>query len=59
MNMSSLDITLHRIQSIENQFQSLLSYGVQKPAEDFQKILDSSIENKKNPTRHQEAKLTI
>lgn len=33
---------------IENQFQSLLTYA-QKPDEDFQKILDSSIENKKNP----------
>ena len=50
MDMSSLDITLQRIQSIESQFQSLMSYGVQKPTEDFQKILDSSIEHKKNPT---------
>ena len=49
MNLSSLDITLHRIQTIESQFQSLMSYNIQKPTEDFQKILDSSIENKKNP----------
>lgn len=49
MQLSSLDITLHRINAIENQFQSLMSYA-QKPDADFQKILDSSIENKKNPT---------
>lgn len=51
MNLTSLDITLQRISSIESQFQSLISYGApqQKPSEDFQKILDSSIENKKNP----------
>ena len=48
MQLSSLDITLQRINMIENQFQSLLTYA-QKPDEDFQKILDSSIENKKNP----------
>ena len=48
MNLTSLDLTLQRISTIENQFQSLMSYGV-KPDEDFQKILDSSIENKKNP----------
>ena len=49
MNLTSLDVTLHRIQSIETQFQSLMSYGVEKPTEDFQKILDTKIENKKNP----------
>ncbi len=49
MQLSGLDITLHRINAIENQFQSLMSYA-QKPDADFQKILDSSIENKKNPT---------
>ena len=47
--MTSLDITLQRISSIENQFKSLMSYGVEKPTEDFQKILNTSIENKKNP----------
>ena len=51
MNLTSLDITLQRISSIENQFQSLMSYGVQKPAEDFQKILDKSISNTKNPNK--------
>ena len=50
MNLSSLDITLHRIQTIESQFQSLMSYGAQKPSEDFQKILDSSMEKTKNPS---------
>ena len=50
MNLSSLDITLHRIQTIESQFQSLMSYGTpQKPSDDFQKILDTTKENKKNP----------
>lgn len=49
MNLTSLDITLQRIQSIENGFQSLLSYNAQKPTENFQKILDTSIENTKNP----------
>lgn len=48
MQLSGLDITLQRINMIENQFQSLMSYA-QKPDSDFQKILDSSIENKKNP----------
>ena len=47
--MTSLDITLQRISSIENQFKSLMSYGIEKPTEDFQKILNTSIENKKNP----------
>ncbi len=51
MNFSGLDVTLHRIQTIESQFQSLMSFGaVQKPTEDFQKILDTSMENRKNPT---------
>ena len=49
MNLTSLDITLQRINMIENRFQSLMSYGA-KPDEDFQKILDSSISNKKNST---------
>ncbi len=50
MQLSGLDITLQRISTIENQFQSLMSYGVQKPDEDFQKILDSTIKNSKNPS---------
>ena len=57
MNLTSLDITLQRIRTIENQFQSIMSYGEQKPAEDFQKILDSSIENKKNPTPASKAEI--
>lgn len=47
MQLSSLDMTLQRINMIENQFQSLMTYA-QKPDEDFQKILDKSIENKKS-----------
>ena len=34
---------------IENQFQSLNSFAP-KPANDFQQILDKTIENTKNPT---------
>jgi soluble lytic murein transglycosylase-like protein len=50
MNLTGLDATLHRIQTIESQFQSLISYSApQKPEEDFQKILDTKIENRKNP----------
>lgn len=47
MNLTGLDITLQRINMIENQFQSLMSYNV-KPDEDFQKILDSSVSNYSN-----------
>ena len=58
MNLSSLDITLHRIQTIESQFQSLMSYGTQqKPSEDFQKILDSSMNNTKNPNSTSRAEI--
>ena len=49
MQLSSLDIALQRMNTIENRFQSLASYA-QKPDVDFQKILNSTIENKKNPT---------
>lgn len=50
MNLTSLDIALQRISAIEHQFQSLMSYGVTtKPDEDFQKILDSSVKNSKEP----------
>ncbi len=49
MNLTSLDITLQRINMIENQFQSLISYGA-KPDADFQKILDSSVARKSNPS---------
>lgn len=44
MNLASLNVTLQRINSIENNFQSLMSYGVQTDS-DFQKILDSSVQN--------------
>ena len=50
MNLTSLDITLQRIQSIEKGFQSLLAYNAPKPSEDFQKILDTKVEHSKNPT---------
>ena len=46
MQLSSLDIAIQRMNTIENRFQSLASYA-QKPDNDFQKILNSSIENKK------------
>jgi soluble lytic murein transglycosylase-like protein len=41
-------MTLQRINMIENQFQSLMSYS-QQPDEDFQKILDSSVQRANNP----------
>ena len=50
MQLSSLDITLRRINMIENQFQSLVSYA-QKPDADFQKILDTKVQNSQNPTK--------
>ena len=53
MNLTGLDITLQRINAIENQFQSLFSYGA-GPDEDFQKILDSSISDKKTETSRSE-----
>ena len=49
MQLSSLNVTLQRINTIENQIQSLNSFA-QKPDADFQKILESSVQNKKNPT---------
>ena len=49
MQLSGLDITLHRISMIERRFQSLETY-TQKPDTDFQKILNSKVENKKNST---------
>lgn len=49
MQLSSLDMTLRRINMIEHQFQSLVSYA-QKPDSDFQKILDAKAENHINPT---------
>ena len=49
MQLSSLNVTLQRINTIENQIQSLASFA-QKPDADFQKILESSVQNKKNPT---------
>ena len=52
MNLTGLDATLHRINMIENQFQSLMSYGV-KPDSDFQNILDKSI-NKSTETSRSE-----
>ena len=50
MQLSSLDITLQRINMIESRFQSLMSYA-QKPDNDFRKILETKVENKKNPTK--------
>lgn len=48
MELSGLNMTLHRISMIEKQFQSLETYA-QNPDKDFQKILDKKVENKKNP----------
>ena len=48
MQLSSLDIALQRITAIENRIQSLDSFA-KKPDADFQKILDTTVESKKNP----------
>ena len=47
VQLSSLNVTLQRINMIENQIQSLNSFA-QKPDTDFQKILNSSIQNHKD-----------
>ncbi len=57
MNITGLDITLQRINMIEHQFQSLISYGAEKPEEDFQKILDSKVENQKTPNQVSKAEI--
>ena len=49
MQLSSLNVTLQRINTIEDRIQSLASFA-QKPDADFQKILESSVQNTKNPT---------
>ena len=49
MQLSSLNMTLHRINTIENQIQSLTSFA-KTPDSDFQKILNTKVENRKNPT---------
>ena len=48
MQLSSLDIALQRINTIENNIQSLASFA-QKPDADFQKILESSVKNTQRP----------
>lgn len=45
MEISGLDITLQRINSIEQQFEKLTGEAAKKPDSSFQKILDSSISN--------------
>lgn len=47
MNLASLDAAIQRIQTIERQFQSLATFGVQTD-NDFQKILDSKVEQHKD-----------
>ena len=50
MQLSSLNVTLQRINTIENQIQSLASFA-KAPDADFQKILNNKVENTKNPTK--------
>ena len=45
MEITGLDITLQRINSIEQQFQKLTGEAVKKPDKDFQSILDASFNN--------------
>lgn len=53
MEISGLDITLRRMQAIENTFNSLANYGadsaVSKSNQDFQKILDANMSERTNP----------
>ena len=49
MQLSSLNVTLQRMNMIENQFQSLVSFA-NAPDADFQKILETSVKKDKNPT---------
>ena len=45
MQLSGLELTLRRINSIENQFQEIMSFqGLKETNNDFQKILDSAYE---------------
>lgn len=46
MEISGLEITLQRINSIERQFEALVNEG-KKPDKDFQSILDSSMNSKR------------
>ncbi len=50
MELSGLDITLRRMQAIENTFNSLANFGIDpianRPNQDFQKILDSNMSAK-------------
>ena len=48
MQLSGLNTALERINMIENRIQSLNSFA-QFPDADFQKILDSTVQNKKSP----------
>ena len=56
MQLSSLNVTLQRISTIENQIQSLASFA-QKPDLDFQKILNTKVDDKKNPTNVSRAEI--
>lgn len=52
MELTGLDITLRRMQAIENSFSSLSSFGAEptKSDADFQKILDSNMTQKTDTT---------
>lgn len=56
MNLTGLDITLQRINTIEKQFQTLMSWGP-KPDADFQKILDTSISSHNNTSNASRAEI--
>ena len=56
MQLSSLNVTLQRINTIENQIQSLASFA-KAPDADFQKILNNKVENTKNPTKTSRAEI--
>ena len=56
MQLSSLNVTLQRINTIEKQIQSLDSFA-KAPDADFQKILNNKVENTKNPTKTSRAEI--
>ena len=56
MQLSSLNVTLQRINTIENHIQSLNSFA-QQPNTDFQKILNAKVENNTTPNKVSRAEI--
>jgi hypothetical protein len=56
VQLSSLNVTLQRINTIENHIQSLNSFA-QQPNTDFQKILNAKVENNTTPNKVSRAEI--